>query len=219
MPGEVDECAARIALVDGGISLDVRFDAGGACACGGRDVACLGAHDAGSDGGGKSEGIAYGENPFAHFEFFGITHRDDVEVGGVNFYECKVGGGIRSHNGGIEVTIVVKGDFEAFGAVNDVVIGDDVSVLGYNDARAEAYLPLLGLFARSLLSTRSLLSVGVSEEKVEEWVGEEVRAGLHLSLGTWRGVTLDGYDAVDCGLGGPSEVVLRDDTRRWGVLC
>ena len=99
-----------------------------------------------------------------------------MEIGGIDFDECQVCGGICPNNGGIEVSVVVEGDFEAFGAVNDVIVGDNLSVFGYDDARTESYLSLLGLFARSLLSAWVLLSVGVSEEKIKEWVGEEVRA-------------------------------------------
>ena len=96
---------------------------------GAADAAALGRNDTGCYRRGKSEGIAYCENPLPYLEIFAVAHRNYREILCIDLNESDIGRGIGAHNGGVEGAVVIESYFEAFGSVNHVVVGDDVAVV------------------------------------------------------------------------------------------
>lgn len=131
-------------------------------------------------------------------EVIGIAHRNNVEVGGVDFDKRKVGGGVGSDNCGIIVAVVVERHLKTLGVGNHMVVGHDISVGRYDYARAKANLPLLRL-ARLLLA--GLLLAGSAEEIFKERVVEESSSVAHILLLAWGGVTFYRHNAVDSAFG------------------
>ena len=131
----IHERAAGVAGVDGGVGLDevfVVFDA--------EVAAAGGADDAGGDGLADAEGVADGEHDVAYLDLVAVGHGDDREVLGVNLDDGDVGLGVAANDFGGELAAILHCHFNLFGAIHDMVVGQDVTVFGDDDARAEAFL-------------------------------------------------------------------------------
>ena len=92
-----------------------------------------------------------------------------------------------------------------------MVVGDNVTVVADDYARAEAYLALAGLLGLCLLWSL-LAAPGAAEEEIKERVVEGVGAVAVavLLLLSRRCEALDADDTVDGLLGGADEILLRD---------
>ena len=175
---DVDEGAAGVAGIDGGVGLDevfVALDLGEDA-----DVAALGADDAAGDGFADAEGIADGEDAVADFGFRAVGEGDGGKIFRVDFDDGEVGLGIAADDLGGEFAAVGERDRHEVGAVDDVVVGHHVAVGADDDAGAEAVLWL-----------RAHLGEAIAEELAE---GGMVEAG--------REVGAAGGDALGLGLGG-----------------
>ena len=132
---DVHERAAGVAGVDGGVGLDevlIVLDA--------EVAAARGADDAGGDGLADAEGVADGQHDVADLHLVAVGHRDDRQVLGVNLDDGDVGLRVAANDLGGELAAILQGDFHLVGVIHDVVVGEDVAVLGDDDARAEAVL-------------------------------------------------------------------------------
>lgn len=130
----VEEGATGVSGVDGGIGLEHVALAVGEGAVASGDAA-------GGDGFAKAVGIANSDRELADFDF--------VRVGEFEGFEFFVGLSFDAEDGDVEeavgvdedggeVATVVEGDADFLVSVDDVVVGDDVSFFGDDDAGAEA---------------------------------------------------------------------------------
>jgi len=127
--GKVDECAAAVAGIDGGIGLDevlIALDA--------QVLAANRADDAGGDGLGKPERRADGDDPFADLELRGVSEAGAGKVGGADVDDGEVGECVLADEGSLKLAIVREGDGDLLGALDHVGIGDDVAVGTDDDA-------------------------------------------------------------------------------------
>ncbi|MFM1943697.1 MAG: hypothetical protein RI897_2679 [Verrucomicrobiota bacterium] len=132
----IDESAAGITGIDGGIGLDevlVVFDS--------HTSAADCADDALGDRLADAEGVADGEDDIADEDEVTIGERGMGEVVGVDFEHGYIGFGVTSDDFGfVFFAGVFEGDFDFIGAINDVVVGEDVAIGGDDDTGAEATL-------------------------------------------------------------------------------
>ena len=140
----VHKRAAGVARVDGRVGLDhVRIDSGLAAAAGLHRLARVhdlraarGGHDARGHRLLEPEGGAQGHDPLADGQVVRIADLHGGEAAGIlGLQHRHVGGGIGAHQLGV---VGVAGDGHLIGAaaVDHVVVGDEVAVLGHHDARA-----------------------------------------------------------------------------------
>lgn len=94
----------------------------------------------------------------SEFDVVRIAYRHDRQVLSVNLDECQVGVGICSNDPGRIICTVVEGHGDIRGAVDDMIIGDDVTVGADDHARAGGLL--IGLLHG--------LTIAVSEEASEK---------------------------------------------------
>ena len=135
----VDERAAGVARVDGGVDLDqvgVERVARGALE---ELVAREGRDDALRDGLLEAEGAAHRHDPVADLQRRGVPdlHRGDAGALEVDLDHSDVGGGVGAHEGRV-VALSVDGHGDALGVLDHVVVGDDVAVRVVDDAGAQA---------------------------------------------------------------------------------
>ena len=137
----IDERAAGVARVDGGIGLDhVGIDGVAAGRAHGRG-AIQRRHNARRDRLFVTERRTDCHDPLAHVELGGITDLDRRELGGVGVLELddgQVARGIVAHELGLVRGSVVHGDHVLVVAVDHVVVGEDVALGIEHHARADA---------------------------------------------------------------------------------
>ncbi len=146
LAGHVDERAAGVAGVDGGIGLDEALelrlrDAVGA---GFIDAAVFGGDDAGGDRLRQRERAADGENPVANLSAVGVAELDGGKrLLGVDLDDGDIGVLIDPDYGGwtawIAGVIGIAGelDVDLVGLIDDVIVGDDVAAGIDDEAGAE----------------------------------------------------------------------------------
>ena len=155
----VDERAAGVARVDGGIGLDhVGIDGVTAGRAHGR-----GAVERRDDTGGDrlfvAERRADRHNPLAHVELGGVADLDRSKLGGIGileFNDGEVARGIVAHELGLIGGAVVHGHHVLVVAINHVVVGEDVALGIEHHARTDAarVVRLVGrLRKRAILAT------------------------------------------------------------------
>src|SRR4029077_2945 len=99
-----------------------------------------GADDAGGDRLADAERIANRQDDVAHFDLFTIRHLDGGQVLGVDLDHGDVGLGVAANDLGGELAAILEGILHFIGAIDDVVVGADIAVIGGNDAGADALL-------------------------------------------------------------------------------
>ena len=161
-PAHIDQRAARVAGIDGGVGLNkvlgiVVADAG---ACQRRD-------DAAGDGLADAEGIADGEHQVADLHPVGVV---ELQVGELAARPRDAQNGevqlvVAQDDLGIELALVGERhpDLGLAAALDDVVVGDDDAVLADEDARAQRVLHPLSL--RAEIAAEELLEEGVVEQR------------------------------------------------------
>ena len=129
----VHKRAAGIARIDGGIRLDevfVVFNAHVRPACG--------ADDSHGDGLSDSIRIADRQNFIAHLQFRRVADGDCRQVRGVDLDHRDIGLGVGADDLGFEFAAVGKSDADVRGAVDYVIVRENVAIGTDNDARTEA---------------------------------------------------------------------------------
>ena len=135
----VDQGAAAVAGVDGGVRLEEVVKRPG------LDAAALGAQDARGNRVPQAEGVADGEDPFAHFHLVGVAEVQEwqgrvglyLEQGDVGFF---VSPDDLSLEGMLLAGAALKVDENGIRASNHVVVGHDVAVGGNEEAGTEGAL-------------------------------------------------------------------------------
>ena len=122
----IDERAAGIAAVDGGVGLDGFVNESGLA---GLHGASDGADYAGGERGLEAERITDGENFLAHLERSGISQRQRREVLslGIDFQESDVVALVGADEFCRVVGLIAEHNFDGLGAFDDVEIGEDVA--------------------------------------------------------------------------------------------
>ena len=120
------------------------------------------------DGLADAEGIADGQHDVAHLDLVAVGHRDDRQVLGVNLdrRRCRSSGS-RPTTLAVNSRPSCKRDFHLVGAVHDVVVGQDVAVLGDDDAGAKAVFN----FRTDCVGRESLAKL-IAEKLPPEWIIE-----------------------------------------------
>ena len=106
-----------------------------------RGAPTLGADDSLSDGFLKTKGIPHGKDHLPHLHFVGITEFDGHESLGRHLQNGYVGALVRPGDHGRKASPVVELNGDLCGAVDHVAVGDDVAVLG--DDQAASHLAVL----------------------------------------------------------------------------
>ena len=141
----VDERAAGVARVDGGVGLDEILVAGDLVED--ADAPAGGGDDAHGDGLADAERVADGEDHVAHAELVAVGQGDGGQVLGLDLDDGDVGLRIGADDLGGELAVVVEQHLQLVRPLDDVVVGDDVAVGGDDDAGAEALLLAFALLA------------------------------------------------------------------------
>ena len=133
---EINQSAAGVAGVDGGVGLDevfhaerVRYDI---------QVAAQGADNSGGDGGTQAERRADRHHPLSDSDLVGVAHRRGGEVFGVDLDDRHVRKRIRADQPGFELLVVIEDDCNLVRSAHDVVVGQYISVRGHDNAGAES---------------------------------------------------------------------------------
>ena len=168
---EIEQRAAGIAAIDGGVGLDVVVVRTGI------DVAIARRHDAGGDGAAEAERIADRDHPFAEPQPVGIAERNRGErMLRLHPQQCEVDLGVASEDFGLEASAVVEDDGHLVGVGDDVVVGHHDAGGVDDEARAQRIDPARGV--RPVLVVALLIVAAVLEEFVEELL--EGRTGRKL---------------------------------------
>ena len=142
----VKQGAARVAGVDGAVGL--QHVQGGAhrlavgVGAAGGDQPVQGGDDAVGEGVGQlAQGVADGIDALAHHQLAGIAQGDGGQAGGIDLQHGHVVVLLAAHQLGGVLVAVGEGHLHRHGGVvgrllNDVVVGDDVAVLGEDKAGA-----------------------------------------------------------------------------------
>ena len=133
---DVEERAAGVAGVDRGVGLDEIFillDA--------EPAPAERAHDAAAHRLPDAEGIADRQHHVAHFELVAVAERRRGETGRVDFHDRHIGLGIAADDRGLEFPArLAEGDLHLVGAVDHVVVRQNIAVSRDDHARAEPLL-------------------------------------------------------------------------------
>ena len=131
----VDERAAGVARVDGGVGLhelDARVTVAERAVEGADNAARHAALEL------KAHRVADGDGRLADDNLVGVRKRCRRQVFGVDLDDGEVRDLIRADDLALEATAIGQRDDELLGAVDDVVVRDDVAVTLEDDARADA---------------------------------------------------------------------------------
>ena len=128
----------------------------------------LRADDAGGDGEREAvaQRVAHREDPLAHALTIAVAKRRGGEAGGVDLQYRNIGIGVGADDLGGELTAVEQADGNLVGALDHMVVGEDVAVLGHDEPGTAALLelgPAAGLEERlhALRNTRVALRLRV----------------------------------------------------------
>ncbi len=135
-----------------------------------------------------------------------------MEAVGLDLYKGEVGGGVGAYDGGVVGAVVVECHLKAFGALDDMVVSDDMSVGADDHSRSESHRLLLGLLF--LLLGLLLLAARGAEEKFKERIVK--RGALTGGALAQCHVALDADHSVDGRFGCGGEVGFERGTLRYG---
>jgi len=121
----VDERTARVAGIDGGVGLN---ELAGLAAITGVGIGAVErADDAARDRELESVGIAEGEDGLSGMQIRGVAPRNAGEIAAADLDDGEIGKGIGADELGGHDLLVAHGDADVGRALDDVVVGDDVS--------------------------------------------------------------------------------------------
>ena len=178
---EVEQRAARVALIDGGVGLDevlVLRDSA-------PEHAVLGADDAHGDGLAQAKRVADGEHVVPHAHLFRVAdlHRPQIGRWMVDLHHRHVGRGIAAHHAGLEAPLVGKLNPHLIGANHDMVVGQHDARLANHEARAQ---PVLGLTTRGCPAEPEAIAKELHRRILADHPGQGLAAlnGHHRGLDT-----------------------------------
>ena len=179
----VDQRAARVAGIDGGVGLDERFELAI-----GNDVAADRRDDAGGNGFIQAEGTADGQHPVADVHAVGVAQLGSGQrLLGVDLDHREIGfriGADHRRSVGHGLGIAHQVDANLVSLVDHVIVGEDVA-LGIDDhARAQRALAHIGRAAElaAALTTAARLS---AEEAVKEILEGTIVLATAAAVGPW----------------------------------
>ena len=197
---EVEQRAAGIAAIDGGVGLNVivvrpRID-----------VAVARRNDAGGHRAAEAERIADGDDPFAQPQLVGIAELHRLErLVGMHAQQREIALGVLADQFGLQLGAVVEDDVDLVGVGDDVIVGDDEA--GRIDDEAGAQRIDAMRLVSSLSS--SVLAAVVLEEIVEEFLhrraGRQIGQVADVRIDLLRGRHID--HGVDDLLGNVGDVL------------
>ena len=129
---EVDQSAAGIARIDGGVGLNRVFKSADA------EVAPEGADDAERDGLSHAVGIADGEYDVTDPRLIGCREGDCRDVLEIDFQDRHVGLRIGADNTGLAAPAIRQCYFDFIGGFDHVVVGQHIALFADNHAGAQA---------------------------------------------------------------------------------
>ena len=104
----------------------------------------LGADDAHRHGLADAERVAHRQHDVADAHGVGVAERQRLQVGAIDLHDRQIARLIRADHLGLEAAAVGQLDVHLLGAVDDVVVGQDVAVGPDDDAGAQAAFTPLG---------------------------------------------------------------------------
>src|ERR1019366_1732224 len=158
----VDQRSAGVAGGDGRVGLDEVFVGFNA-----QVGATGGADNSHGHGFADAEGIADRESVVADLDLGRVADHDGRQSGSVDLEDGDIGLGIGADDAGFELALVGEGHFDVRGFVDDMIVGEDVTLGADDHAGAE---PLLTLFLRFALDAAAAL--GTIAEELAEFVGD-----------------------------------------------
>ena len=127
----VDEGAAAVAGVNGGVGLDEILIEGRVVD---EPVAALGAYVADGEGVVETIGGSDGDGEFTDADVGGLGELGGAQVFGVDFNDSKVGLGVDATEAGGVFAAIGGDDLETCGVLDNMAVGEDVAVGSYNNA-------------------------------------------------------------------------------------
>jgi hypothetical protein len=156
----VDESPAGVAGIDGGIGLNeifIIFDI--------EAVATSRADDPHGGGLPHTEWIADRKSQVAHLNLGRVAHGDCGQVLRIDPDDSQIRLGVRADYLALEFPFVGKEHLDLSGALDHVIVSENVAIRPHNHARSKALFPLLpGLAKPMKLIAEELLEEGVVEE-------------------------------------------------------
>jgi len=122
--------------------------------------AALGADNSERNGAVEAERAAQRQDQMAHLDFVGISEFRNRQVLGVDLEDGDIRIRIRADHLGVELAFVAQLDLQLLGALDHVIVGQDVAVVAHDHARTQALLTILAPGS------------GKAEEPVEKLVAE-----------------------------------------------
>ena len=197
---------AGVARIDGRVGLDEVLDGAVGLSRKG-ETAAFRADDARGHREGEvvTQRVAYGQDPLAHPGRAAVAERSGDEVLGVDLEHREVGVRIGPDDLGLELAPVEQAHGHLIGAIDDVVVGEDVAVLGDDEARAGA-----------LLEAGLLLHRGHAPEELFEAGGTSIRGAFRRGLSLLAGLDVDdaGLDVLGDRREGLAQVIERSGGRQ-----
>ena len=185
LAARVHQRTAGVTGIDGCVGLDERLNLH--LGIEDIDVTRLGGHDTRCDGRSEVERIADRQHPFADTQVVGVAHEDHRQICLFDFQERDVRVRVCTYQRSRVFAFVVEDNLDLVRAVNDVVVGDDITVLGDDHTRT----------GRLLRRHLALLSRTAKEELKE----------VHLLRGNLIAVgRLDVYNRIDGEFGSLGEI-------------
>ncbi len=172
LAAQVDQRAAGVAHVDGCVGLDeilVALDA--------QPAASERADNPGGDRLSEPERVADGHHEVAHAKRIGVSQLHRGQAVSLHLDYRHVRGRIGAHHLRVEPASIAQGDGNFLGLVDDVIVGDDVTVLGIdNDAGAETLGPPM---ARPIGQLEEATEKRVTEQGVLAHENGALRGDIH----------------------------------------
>jgi hypothetical protein len=191
--GHVEQGAAGIAAVNGGIGLDVIVEGTG------LDVAVLGRDDAGRHRAAEAERVADGHHRLADADLVGIGEVDRLQgPRRLDAQHRHVDLAVAADQLGGQPGAVIEDDGDLVGAVDDVVVGDDDAGGIDHKARAERGLAALRLLLLAVGAGRAGTAGRVLAAAAEEFLEQFVEGGA----GAGPGIGAAGRAGRPAGLAG-----------------
>ena len=193
---EVEGRAAGVAVVHGSVDLHVVVRA--------ADVTGERRDDTSRDRAAEAERIADRQHPIADARGLLRELQNRQRLLRLDLQECKIGARVGADDLGVNLLLVIEAHLHLGGAVDDVVVGDDVAVSRNDEAGA-------GRLTRPLLHRVALAIRHVFEELVQRVIVGETRDALErTSARTSAGSTRGTRTAVATAIGDLDLVRRRD---------
>ena len=160
--------AARVPGVDGGIGLDEVLKIGNP-----HVGTAHGAHDPHGNGLVQAEGVADSQNDVSDLQFAGLAEFDRRQVPGIDLDDGEVRPRVGADDLAGELPFVVEDHLDLISALDDVVVRQNISLLGHDHAGTQGRGLVFSVFLSRLVEL-------IAEKAPEERVVEHVAEGIFL---------------------------------------